>query len=147
MNQDKEIELKLLKLMHKVDWIIYTLETLFKVEHQYEEADWSNDNEYGNPEWNAALDELVEHIENNWSTKDGIQWVGRHALQARIAELRQSPPTRAILDEAFIRKQEREKVIEEVREYVCNNHNEFGWIPLESFIAECLDTLKGGDGE
>ena len=73
MNQDKEIELKLLKLMHKVDCIVYTLETLFKVEHQYEEADWSNDNECGNPEWNAALDELEKYSKINTVTKRDIR--------------------------------------------------------------------------
>ena len=71
MNQDKEIELKLLKLMHKVDWIVYTLETLFKVEHQYEEADWSN--EYDNPEWDAALDELEKYSKINTVTKRDIR--------------------------------------------------------------------------
>ena len=68
-------------------------------------------------------------------------------MEVAVQEPEFKPYAVNIMDEAFIRKQERENVIEEVREYVCNNHNEFGWIPLESFIAECLDTLKGGDGE
>ena len=163
MNCDEQpIEFTLLKLMHKVDWIVYTLETLFKVEHQYEEADWSNDNEYGNPEWNAALDELERWL-IEYSRMSLGHMPDQDTLHSKIASFCKGPAdTVDILDEAFIRKQERERVCGMIGEFLysveCGSwalakNKTSGEIQSISIIREkvfkfintiILDTLKGG---
>jgi len=142
MNCDEQpIEFTLLKLMHKVDWIVYTLETLFKVEHQYEEADWSNDNEYGNPEWNAALDELEDWIREYPCYP--THFYSTTEILTKIASLRKSHPAKSeavnILDEAFIRKDEREKVIRQIKDWAIPNG-----LMMDDRMNDPLDTLKGG---
>jgi len=99
MNQDKKIEFTLLKLMHKVDWILYTLET---------------------------------------------------EILTKIASFRKSHPAKTvdevfILDEAFIRKQERGQMAEEILAWLrCESVGSPDYIQ-EYRIREYIDTLKGGE--
>ena len=71
-----------------------------------------------NPALDAVLDEL-KRIINFSATVRGFNdtWISKSDIIDQIASLRKGSPAKSvdILDEAFIRKQEREKVIEEVR--------------------------------
>ena len=75
-------------------------------------------------------------------------YINKKSFLDKIASLRTSPPELKPLDEAAIRADEREKVIEEVRKHVDLNPQLFlGTVYRDDLQRFLLDTLKGGDGE
>ena len=103
---------------------------------------------HGNPALDAVLDEL-KRIINFSTTVRGFNdtWISKSDIIDQIASLRKGPAdTVDILDEAFIRKQERENVIEKARKHVdLNPQLSLGTVYRDDLQRFLLDTLKGGE--